>query len=808
MGRVKIRFECLHCTFLNGSLFFVGAALLLLAANCCSAQQADPEGIEQGNYNIKQSVEFGYRFTDVTGSQITYDTFVNLQQGPRLLDFTTEMRSLNHQGAFFDRLFFSNFGYGGDPQNVSRLNISKNKWYDFSALFRRNEYAWDYSLLANPLNPVTPPFANAPAGFTPIINTSPHLYSTRHKLSDFDLLLLPQSRIRLRFGYSRGIFEGPGFSSIHQGTDQLLFQDYKTTLNNYRLGVDFRILPKTNISYDQIWSYYKGDTGTNDQNQLFALSSGALVDIGVILNAGASQPCSNTFLAGGVVNPVCNAYFDYLRHGRTRTNAPTEQLSLQSRDVPEWDLSAKMSYTSGSTNVFDWLENWNGLESKSNTRGETITGPVFGERVAATADFGATWHMTHKLSFIDSFHFSTFHNPVEFDASTCASFGPDLLTPPTVLSPAPALPFSCTAPPGALAGTPAHNPSKSGPDLSFAESSLLLKQEEKTNLAELEYQFSPRLGVRLGFRYRHRAINDKEFEAVSELFLPDNANRGDCTLENGVLPEGCTPNGDGSFTFTTPQPIELDTRQTLINESSGVFGIWAKPLPAWRISFDTELMYADNSFTRISPRQSQEYRLRSTYKPAPWLNVSGSITIWEARNNVPEINNLQHNRFYGFSASMQPKESLGLELGYDYNDVFSQILICYVTSVPPPGISQCPGSSLAQQLSTYTNLSHYGYFAANWSPLKRLTLHLGANLTGTNGSVLILSPNAPSGPLNSFWAQPVAGFEYRFTKGWTGKAYWGYHGYHEDETAGTPQDIFVPRNFHANLVTLSLRYAF
>jgi hypothetical protein len=480
---------------------------------------------------------------------------------------------------------------------------------------------------------------------------------------------------------------------------------------------------------------------------------------------------------------------------------------MQSNYLPGWDLSAKVSYTSGSTNVADWLENWNGLESKSNTRGESITGPVFGERVAATADFGATWHLTSKLSFIDSFHYSNFHNPVEFDASTCSFFGPDLLTPPAVFSPGATLPFSCAAPSDGAAGTPVHT-SKSGPDLSLAQSSLFLKQDEKTNLAELEYQFSPRLGARLGFRYRHRSINDKAFEAVSEVFFPDNANRGDCALENGVLPEGCTPNGDGSFTFTTPQPIELDTSETFINEYSGVFGIWAKPLPAWRISFDTELMSADNSYTRISPRQSQEYRIRSTYKPALWLNLSGSITIWEARNNVPEIDNLQHNRFYGLSASLQPRESFGLELGYDYNDVFSQILICYVTSVPPPGLSQCPGSSLAQQLSTYTNTSHYGYFAANWSPWKRLTLHLGANLTGTNGSVLILSPNAPSGPLNSFWAQPVAGFEYRFSKGWTGKAYWGYHGYHEDETAQSPQDIFVPRNFHANLVTLSLKYAF
>ncbi len=84
---------------------------------------AEEEGIDSGNYNIKQSVEFGYRFTNFTGNQATYDTFLNLQQGPRLMDMTLEMRSLNHQGLVFDRLYLSNFGYGGDPNNVSRLRI-------------------------------------------------------------------------------------------------------------------------------------------------------------------------------------------------------------------------------------------------------------------------------------------------------------------------------------------------------------------------------------------------------------------------------------------------------------------------------------------------------------------------------------------------------------------------------------------------------------------------------------------------------------------------------------------------------------
>jgi hypothetical protein len=787
---------------------------LLLAITLSQAQQAraqqEPEqvGIEQGNYNIKQSIEFGYRFTNTNGNEDTYNTFVNLQQGPRLLDFSTEMRSIDHRGMLFDRLYFSNFGYGGDPNNVSRLRISKNKWYNFDALFRRDENTWNYSLLANPLNPTTPAFANAPTGFSPIIGFSPHSYNTRRRMGDYDLLLLPDSKIRFRVGYSRNISEGPGLSAIHQGTEQLLFQQYKSTVNAYRLGVDFRLLPRTNISYDQIWNLYKGDTGSLDQNQLYPIANGTPVDIGVSLNAGANQPCANTFLTSGFVNPTCSAYFNYLRHGMTRTSNPTEQLSLQSNYFPSLDLSAKVAYTSGSMNVFDWFENWAGRESRSNTRNQNNNGDVFGERVAATADFGATWRITGKLSFIDSFHYSNFHNPAEFDTSSCSFFSPNLLTPSNSFAPGAgtSLPVVCSPPADSSAGTPVHSTS-SGPDASVAVSSLFLKQDEKTNLSELEYQFSQRIGVRGGFRYRHRAIDDKDFESVAQLFFPNNANRGACALVGGALPDGCTSNGDGSFTFITPQPNELDTGETLINEYSGLFGVWARPVAHWRISFDTELMSADNAFTRISPRQTQEYRVRTTYKPAQWLNLSGSITLWEGRNNVAEIDHLQHNRFYGVSATIQPRESFGLELGYDYNDVFSQILICYTSTTAPAGLDKCPGSTLVQQLSVYTNTSHYGYSNVNWMPWHRLTARIGANLTETSGAVLIITPNAPSGPLNSAYYQPFGGIDYRFAKGWTGKAYWGYYGYHED-ASGVPQDLFVPRNFQSNLVTLSLRYAF
>jgi hypothetical protein len=821
-------------------VLLLSAVLLLVAATALRAQDDEQKGIDQGNYNIKQSIEFGGRITSISGDVQAYDTFVNLQQGPRLLGFTTEMASLDHRATLFDRLYFSNFGYGGDPNDVSRLRISKNRWYNFDAMFRRDENFWDYSVFANPLNPVTLP-ANAPANFNPQINApsnvlntsiigiSPHLFATQRKLGDYNLVLLPDSKIRFRVGYSRNITEGPGLSSIHQGTEQELFEDYKATVNTYRLGVDFRILPRTNISYDQIFSYYKGDTGTTDMNQQFPVGTGLpLVDLGVSFNPPASQPCGGTFTATGLVNPTCSAYYNYFDHGRTRTNVPTEQLSLQSNYFTNWDFSARVSYSGGDSDVFGYNQGFFGLESRTATQHSSVTGPVHNRRVAGNADFGITWHITKKLSFVDSFHYLNWHDPGEFDANNCAFFSANLITPTAVFTPTATPPVNCTAPAGTVVGTPFHSGS-SGPDASVVVNSNFLKQDEKTNLAELAYQFSDKLGARIGFRYRHRYIADNFYSAVDEVFYPGptpaNAARGDCArldptapVSPGNLPSGCTLNSDNSISSTSNSGFSPASASVPpINEYAGVFGIWARPTRNWKISFDMDLMSADGSFTRISPTHSQEYRVRSKYKVTDWLSVNGNVLIWEGRNDEFQQGDLQHNRAYGVSVLLQPSDKLGLEIGYDYNDVFSQVLICYISVVagqPGPGIQACPDvPGLVQQLSTYKNNSNYGFLEVSYAPLRRLTVHLGANLTGTSGSELRLDPqalipNAVTGPLNSKWLHPYGGLDYHFAKGWTGKAYWDYYGYHEDPTAGAVQDTFAPRNFRANNVTLSVRYAF
>src|SRR5579862_1576201 len=92
----------------SGNPWLAVLALLPVLFGGAFAQQA-VEGVDNGNYHYQGSFELGYRFVNTRGSQSVYDTFVNEQQGPRVLEQTLNMRSLDHQGFLFDDLFMTSF---------------------------------------------------------------------------------------------------------------------------------------------------------------------------------------------------------------------------------------------------------------------------------------------------------------------------------------------------------------------------------------------------------------------------------------------------------------------------------------------------------------------------------------------------------------------------------------------------------------------------------------------------------------------------------------------------------------------------
>lgn len=71
------------------------------------------------------------------------------------------------------------------------------------------------------------------------------------RLQDYNLTFLPESRLRLRLGYSHNVDVGPSFSTFNgPAARYLLNENYRITMNGCWFGVDFRFLPKTTISYE------------------------------------------------------------------------------------------------------------------------------------------------------------------------------------------------------------------------------------------------------------------------------------------------------------------------------------------------------------------------------------------------------------------------------------------------------------------------------------------------------------------------------------------------------------------------------
>ena len=709
-----------------------------------------PQGRESGGYLIHQSMEFGYRVSDVTGSVQMYNTLVDLRTGPRFLEQSLSMQSQNHDGLLFDNLFVNSYGWGGDPNNGARARIEKISWYDFRANFRRDQTDFDFDLLANPLNPSTSN-PSLPVTF------SPHNFSTRRRMSDFDLTLLPQSKIDFRIGYTRNNMTGPSYSSVHEGTDALLYQAWNTTLNSYRFGADVKILPRTVISYDQFLDYYKGDTTWQLAPFAQALLPGTpgTVELGLPIDTANKNPCALSPLApslidssGTLTNTACNGYFNYNRSNRIRTSTPTERLSLHTTYFQRLEFAASYSYSSTDMNApLDEL--FNGLIQRSSIRQETVTGPGQATRISNVADFTATFHLSEHFRLVDSFRFWSYRIPESFnsvetdwtctDTSTCS-----LLTP-----------LSQTT----------QSATNTADQLSF-------NQNLTRNELDLVWDGSKHFGGRIGFRY-----GDQLFVHVLD--------------------------------FTTG-----DQDRIVVHQYTPLLAFWAKPLTNLRFNFDWELTNNDNAIVRIGPRKADRYRIQGNYTPKPWAVLGASINLWGASNGDALVDFRGHNRNYGFTASLSPRERLGFDFAYNYNDYAQNAFICFNDSNTSLPVVANAGSCTANGYNDSKNpLLTYGYYTSNtnygmasvmFKPQTRITAQVGYSVTSTDGQTPQFNALQPLGSLQYNYYQPLANIAVDIGHNLTAKAGWNYYQYGEGSFVGPTN----PRYFHANNATFSLRWAF
>jgi hypothetical protein len=282
-------------------------------------------------------------------------------------------------------------------------------------------------------------------------------------------------------------------------------------------------------------------------------------------------------------------------------------------------------------------------------------------------------------------------------------------------------------------------------------------------------------------------------------------------------------------------------------------------------------MGADNSFTPVSPRELQHYRIHTLYRPRPWATISAVFHDLERHHNTNNnqaavaagdavyagpVAHVDHSRFASIGASFFPNERYGLDLNYSYSGVYTSTNICYTagsTAAYPgaatPGGAACPGAKILY--APYTGYefgpgrdfmaapTNYGFVALHYSPVQPVRTSFGYRISSVNGSRFFNDAREVNGSLVSTYQSPEASVAWTVRKGWIWRADYQFYGYGEGGPSGAaycstanplptgPAPVFpcsapgiqsgltispagetAPRNFHAHVVTMGMHYEF
>ena len=834
-----------------------GAAILALMAGVAVAQTPaapatpgpTPEMSIPTGYTIHQSVDLGGRIANVNGGSPMYDTLVNLQSGPRVLNQTFEMRATpgNETGPF-DVLNAVSSGFGGDPNNFAKLDFSKGKIYDFSGMFRRDRQYMDYDLLGNPnipsglSIPIGP--ASNPTGLLPYsqVNQSPFLFNTVRRMTDVGLTAAPMAKVTYRFHYSQDIFEGPSMTPSGYdfgGSYSVLIEEFqRNSGDDFLGGIDWKPARNTRLTYEEEINHQKVNSFFNLAPGAFNVvepdgSPASLLASYFTLTAPTTSSCNANSTGGNpmltastmpggmpVVNPACAVVTNYLRTAPTRILFPTEIFRLQSSSIKNLAFNGDVRYTNANMNMPAYYENFQGLtvaKTGAATAGLVYTGAGSARREVIAADFGAVWQFSNRVSLEEQVTFSNVHQPGVTTMSglttllTGKAAGTETINSPTTSTAG--ADGASTLPGSSAVATPL-------PDY--------FGQKFEENNLSLSWDATSRATFAL--TYRHGVHNIVEGAASGP----------DATIVN-------------------------------INEDGAVLNAAVRPTNNWELNGSVEAMYNDNALTPMGFRQFREYRVHTIYRPKTWATVSGAFTDRERHNNTNNmspadlvaanvayagpLDHSDRSRFVSVATDLFPNEHFGLDLNYAYGDVYMADNICYMggasAAVPlaasTPTGTACPATSAGRSgydfgpaLDFIDAPTHSGSLAFDLAPTRRFQANIGYNVSAVSGSQFFNDPRAVNGMLNSVYQSPFVNVAWKYGAGWTWRAQYNYYGYDEGGASGaqycsatnptptTPATVVpcssitnlqtglslrsggesLARNFHAGNVLLGVHYEF
>jgi hypothetical protein len=777
---------------------------------------------------------------------------INMRSGPRMLGETFEMRALpGNKNPMFDSLTAFSNGFGGDPNNYAKLNFYKGKLYEFSGTFRRDRQYFDYDLLANPniLSGLSTPIGptGATTGSLPWSQDkqSPFMYNTVRRMTDTNLTIFPLSKVTFRAGYSQNIFGGPSLTpSGYQfaGSYAVVVQEMqRNSTDDFTGGIDWKPVQGTKLTFEEEVDHLKADSymTLNPASEVVQEANGSRVALMANYynqTAYSSSACNANSIGttpvlsapntpGGlpVINPACAVISSYLRSQPTRILYPTEIFRLQSSSIKNVSMNGDARYTDANMNLPNYYENFQGLAGT--TRSLSYTGVATAKRKVMAADYGIVWQVAKTFALEDQFTFSNVQQP----GTTTMTSLTTVATPATATNETINNPTLTTTTAAANAATFEGSGSIGVPSPDF------FGQKMVNNNFTLSWEATPRTTFSLTYRYGTHVIAEG-------------------TPHSGPLAANTTNNG----TVT-------------INENGGIFNAAVRPTENWNINGSVEMLYNDNAFTPMTPRQTKQYRMHTMFRPKTWATISGTYNDMEHHNNTNNaqqdvaatggpayagpLDHVDYSRVAGVGAELFPNEHYGIDFNYVYSDVYMADNICYlgaasaatgVVAASTPSGTACPATSAGRSgydLGPVLDFMHAptqsGSVAFTFSPVKSVKSNIGYNINSVNGSRFYNDARDVAGSLVSTSQSPFVNFAWTSHPGLTWKAEYNFWGYGEGGPSGaqlcstanpTPTTPVTPvscatapyqtgmnissagetaaRNYHANMMTLGVHYEF
>jgi hypothetical protein len=268
-----------------------------------------------------------------------------------------------------------------------------------------------------------------------------------------------------------------------------------------------------------------------------------------------------------------------------------------------------------------------------------------------------------------------------------------------------------------------------------------------------------------------------------------------------------------------------------INENGGIFNAALRPTNHLDVNGTVEILYDDNAFTPVGPRQTKHYRIHTVYKPKSWVTVSGAYNDLERHNNTNNnqaavalfassggtsgdpyegpLNHVDYSRIVSLGAVLSPNEHYGIDFNYAYSDVYAATNICYdngaqnaSSTVGMPGTASatsggapnvCPNvftrGSTTQLADWFARdfmsaPTQYGSVALTMSPVDKIHSNIGYRISAVSGSQFFNDARSVNGSLQSAYQSPYVNLGWTVHPGLILKAEYNFYGYGEGGPSG------------------------